>query len=68
MVTKSGLNLITEFENGSTVHFEGTGMEITFTGASTAAMDNDDVISDAEFIIKYNKNESKIISTKQVRG
>ena len=55
---RSSLNLITEFENGDTVHFTGTGIEITFTGASTAVMDNDDVISDAEFIIKYNQNET----------
>lgn len=55
---RSSLNLITDFENGDTVHFTGTGIEITFAGASTATMDNDDVISDAEFIIKYNQNET----------
>ena len=62
---RSNLNLITEFENGDTVHFTGTGIEITFTGVSTASMDNDDVISDAEFIIKYNQSETiaKIEST-----
>lgn len=65
---RSSLNLITEFQNGDTVHFTGTGIEITFTGASTATMDNDDVISDAEFIIKYNNNNETIARIESING
>lgn len=58
---KSSLNVLTEFEQNETILFEDAGVEITFTGAGTATMDNDDVISDAQFIFKLNNNFNKVV-------
>jgi len=51
---ESSLNELVEFEQNETILFVEAGIEITFTGAGTATMDNDDVISDAAFIISCN--------------
>lgn len=57
---KSRLNELTELQKGDSVLFEEAAVEITFNGASTATMDNDDVISDADFIIKHNNTETGV--------
>lgn len=40
-----------ELKAGDRVTIAGTGIEITFISASTATMDNDDVITDSDFFI-----------------
>jgi hypothetical protein len=57
----SDVNAVFDLDKDEVVAINSAGLVIKFTGASTSAMDNDDVISDAVFIVNYNSIETELV-------